>query len=254
MVVVIHGGPGAPGEMAPVADQLSDAYRVLEPWQRGSGDEPLTVARHMADLHEVIESRCGTERPALVGSSWGAMLTLAYAAEHPDRAGPLVLIGCGTFDLESRSKLQATIASRIDSRLHQRLDRLEMDASDPDVYLRAMAELMTPIYSYDPLPDVHEVVEVDAKAQEETWNDMVRLQAEGVYPKAFSAITSPVLMLHGAYDPHPGRMILASLKTYLPQMEYCEWERCGHYPWRERAARELFFETLRDWLRRHTQH
>jgi len=72
-----------------------------------------------------------------------------------------------------------------------------------------------------------------------------------VYPKAFSAISSPVLMLHGTYDPHPGRMILASLKPHIPQLEYCEWERCGHYPWREKAVRELFFSTLRDWLVKH---
>jgi hypothetical protein len=37
---------------------------------------------------------------------------------------------------------------------------------------------------------------------------MIRLQDHGVYPAAFSAIRSPVLMLHGAVDPHPGRMIL----------------------------------------------
>ena len=94
-VIVEHGGPGAPGQMAPVARGLADSFWVLEPWQRGSGGEPLTVARHVADLHDLVESRGEGERPALVGSSWGAMLTLAYAAAHPEDAGPLVLVGCG---------------------------------------------------------------------------------------------------------------------------------------------------------------
>src|SRR5881397_3652262 len=97
-VVVLHGGPGAPGYMAPVARGLADSFRVFEPLQRGSGPEPLTVARHVADLHDLLERRCGNARPALVGHSWGAMLALAYAAEHPGRAASLVLIGCGTFD------------------------------------------------------------------------------------------------------------------------------------------------------------
>ena len=57
-VVVLHGGPGTPGGMAPVARGLADSFRVLEPFQRGSGGEPLTVARHVADLHELAESRC----------------------------------------------------------------------------------------------------------------------------------------------------------------------------------------------------
>ena len=55
-------------------------------------------------------------------------------------------------------------------------------------------------------------------------------------------------MLHGAADPHPGLMIRASLEPYLPQLEYHEWERCGHYPWLERAVRDEFFSVLRAWL------
>ena len=54
MLLLLHGGPGAPGYMAPVARELSDAFRIIEPLQRGSGEEPLTVARHIADLHDLI--------------------------------------------------------------------------------------------------------------------------------------------------------------------------------------------------------
>ena len=55
-------------------------------------------------------------------------------------------------------------------------------------------------------------------------------------------------MLHGAADPHPGRMILAGLKPFLPWMEYVEWEQCGHYPWLEAGVRDEFFGVVRDWL------
>jgi pimeloyl-ACP methyl ester carboxylesterase len=80
---------------------------------------------------------------------------------------------------------------------------------------------------------------------------MVRLQNEGVYPAAFASIKSPVLMLHGAEDPYPGQMIRASLVRYIPQLEYREWNRCGHYPWLEKAARDEFFSVLRNWLADH---
>lgn len=79
---------------------------------------------------------------------------------------------------------------------------------------------------------------------------MLRLQADGTYPAAFAAIESPVLMLHGAFDPHPGEMIRASLAPHIRRLEYVEWERCGHYPWIERGVREQFFATLRDKLAR----
>jgi pimeloyl-ACP methyl ester carboxylesterase len=248
-VVLLHGGPGAPGSMAPVARALEDRFRLLEPFQRGSAEEPLTVARHVEDLHEPVVSSCPEAKPALVGSSWGAMLALAYAAEHPDAAAALVLIGCGTFDLRARARMRAILKERTDDHLRQRLERLEEEIPDPHARLGAMADLIEPLYTYDPLPERDESEPIDARAHEETWHDMVRLQEEGIYPAAFSAIRSPVLMLHGSYDPHPGRMIRAGLAALMPQLEYREWEQCGHYPWREKAVRGEFFTVLGNWLR-----
>lgn len=247
-VVVLHGGPGAAGTMAPVARELSDSFRVLEPFQRGSGGEPLTVARHVADLDELIRFRCSGSRPALVGSSWGAMLALAYAAEQPGRAGSLVLIGCGTFDPADRKRMRAVLDQRMDPHLRRRLTRLRKEIADPDERLRRFGELILPLYSYDLATTDQEIEVVDARAHHETWEDMVRLQDEGVYPAAFRAVECPVLMLHGMEDPHPGRRIRSSLEPFLPQLEYREWERCGHYPWLERAVRDEFFGVLRAWL------
>src|SRR5258708_8720711 len=113
-VIVLHGGPGAAGNMAGVARGLSDAYRVVDPFQRRrSGDEQLTVARHVADVHEVINFCAADFRPALLGASWGAMLALAYAAAHPSSVGPVILVGCGTFDLVARAELQRIVGERM---------------------------------------------------------------------------------------------------------------------------------------------
>jgi pimeloyl-ACP methyl ester carboxylesterase len=71
-VAVLPGGPGAPGYMAPVARRLGATCQVLEPFQRGSGQDTLSVARQVADLHNVVTSRCRDRQAALVGHSWGA--------------------------------------------------------------------------------------------------------------------------------------------------------------------------------------
>ncbi|UCF68908.1 MAG: alpha/beta hydrolase [Acidobacteriota bacterium] len=236
--------------MAPVARRLADCFSVLEPLQRGSGSEPLTVARHIRDLYEVVGRSGQRVAPALVGSSWGAMLALAFACAHPDSAGPLVLIGCGTFDRESRDRFRLSIEQRMDESVRHRLERLENEVEDPDERLRAMAQLLLPVYSYELIAAGDETENYDSRAHRETWEDMLRLQDQGVYPAAFSAINAPVLMLHGTEDPHPGQMIRASLAPYIRQLEYLEWERCGHYPWLERAVRERFFAVLRNWLER----
>ena len=248
-VIVVHGGPGAAGHMARVARALSDCYGVIEPFQRQSGGERLTVARHVADLHEVVRLYAGTSRPALVGASWGAMLTLAYAAEHPDSSGPLVLVGCGIFDPVARAEMQNKIAERMTDDIRAELERAEHLGGDEG--LRANARAMKGIYSYDPIGCPHQDGEIDARGHDETWRDMLRLQEEGIYPASFSRITAPVLMVHGAYDPHPGRLIFRSLQPFVPQLEYRELEQCGHYPWLERAASDTFFSVVGHWLRRH---
>lgn len=252
VVLALHGGPAAPGSAAPIARGLAASFRVIEPWQRASGDEPLTVARHVDDLHRLILSRCPSARPSLVGESWGAMLALAYAAAHPDSVSRITIVGCGTWDTASREKIGETLRERMSDSVRRELDALQHSCADSDERMRRMYELTMPLYSYDPLPaDPEEgLPPFDAKAHTQAWGDMLRLQRQGVYPAAFAAIEVPVLMLHGAYDPHPGRMIRDSLLPSLPHLQYREWERCGHSPWLERHVRDDFFAVLMEWLSR----
>lgn len=251
LVIVLHGGPGAAGEAAPIARGLSGAFHALEPWQQRSGGPPLTVAGHVADLHEVVTTHHAEGKPALAGESWGAMLALAYAATHPGNVRSLVLTGCGTFDTAARERLHATLDGRMDAALRERLERIETDILDPGERLREYYRLTEPLYTYDALPGEPEPApEFDLRGHTETWDDMLRLQETGVYPAAFGAITVPVLMLHGAYDPHPGRMMRDGLARYIPHLEYREFERCGHSPWRERYAEREFFQTLTEWLQK----
>jgi pimeloyl-ACP methyl ester carboxylesterase len=248
-VVLLHGGPGAAGHMAPVALRLADSYRIFEPFQRRRDAQPLTVARHVADLHDVIKHH-ELGQPALIGSSWGAMLALAYAAVHPEATGPIILVGCGTFDPVARAEMKRIITERTDDAIRARLKSAE--GLDPDSALKETAKALVSIYSYNPMASPHDKDEVDARAHEETWDDMMRLQTEGVYPSSFAAIKVPVLMVHGTHDPHPGRLIMSSLKPYLSQIDYHELDRCGHYPWIEREAAAVFFALVTRWLTRQT--
>jgi pimeloyl-ACP methyl ester carboxylesterase len=147
--------------------------------------------------------------------------------------------------------MHRTISKRINNGIRERLKDAEQ--LDQDKRLKASAEAMTPLYSYDPMFSPHEEEKVDARAQRETWDDMLRLQTEGIYPAAFAAIKVPVLMVHGTFDPHPGRVIFKSLQPYVCQLDYRELERCGHYPWLETAAANIFFSLIREWLGQHME-
>ena len=251
LVVVLHGGPAASGDAAPIAQGLSGSFTAIEPWQRGSGTEPLTVARHIGDLHSLIAEMDSQSPPALVGHSWGAMLALCYAAAHPSTVGPIVLVGCGTFDRLSRARMKEILQERTDQPLLERLAEATAsasDASDLQMKRHRLARDLSVYDRADPWPDKEEYEPLDVRAHQETWDDMMRLQSDGTYPKAFTRITSDVLMLHGDYDPHPGPMIYSSLQPYVRRLEYRELDRCGHSPWLERFARADFFSILNAWL------
>ena len=262
-VIVLHGGPAAIGQVEPLARELGKRWHVLEPFQRGSrraealakagGSRSLTVATHVEDLDELVRERCSGAPPALVGHSWGAMLALAYAAAHPATPSTLVLIGCGTFSLRARAVFEARLEARLTPAQRASLAELARADIDDNRRLALIGRVYDDAYGYDLANPGPEIPTLDARAFDETWSDMLRLQQEGVYPAAFAAIRAPVLMLHGTDDPHPGPLIRDDLQRYIPKLEYRELPECGHSPWLERRAKREFFVLLEAWLGTHAQ-
>lgn len=252
LVITLHGGPGATGSAVRLAQGLSHDFRVIEPWQRLSGEIPLTVEVHIQDLRNLILSRCIGEKPALVGSSWGAMLALAYAAEHSETISGVALVGCGTFDKASRKiivqKRRLKIADYISKHPEHKAD-LQLDIGAQMMKWHGMTD------AYEPLP-IHDASltpePFDMQGHTETWQDMLRSQETGIYPQSFTSVKVPAIMLHGADDPHPGSMIRDTLKRYIPHLQYHEFPRCGHDPEIEKHAKNDFFAVLSSWLKAHS--
>ncbi len=251
-VIVLHGGPGAPGSAAGLARDLAADFVVLEPLQRRSGEVPLTVAQHVEDLAAVAP------KPAiLVGHSWGAMLGLSYSARYPGQVAGLVLVGCGTYEDASRSLLRQALQQRMtgseNSRIRELQERCvqERDTAVRNAIFGDIGAALMRAESYDPVEDSEQPAEgipADEEGNAETWDDVLRLQREGVEPKIFRAISAPVLMIHGESDPHPVIETRDLLQRYIPQLEYVGLERCGHEPWRERHARDRFLDIVRSWI------
>ena len=248
-VVVLHGGPGAPGTVASLAQALADAFLVLEPWQRRRDDRPLTIARHVEDLAEVAP-----DEAAYVGSSWGAMLALSFACLHPDRVTRIALVGCGTYDEDSRATYRHAMAQRLTDAQSEELATIRASLASAhtdetrDALWGAMGALLDQAQTVDAPPASAGHGPFDRRGARETWDDALRLQADGIEPARFSTIRCPVTMFHGAHDPHPGTATRDVLRTAMPHLRYVEFPNCGHEPWRERQACGAFLGALRAFL------
>lgn len=249
-VVVLHGGPGAPGSALGLARELGRYFRVLEPPQRTAGKLPLTVAQHVSDLLAVLPPN-----PVMVGWSWGAMLGLSLAARHPDALAALVLIGCGTYDPQSRELFNKRVMQRLDAAGQKRLAALwgklrAAPGGEPSNRILAeVGRLISLASTYAGLENcAANDLPVDYLGHAQTWDSVLRLQEEQIEPRIFRHIKVPVLMVHGAEDPHPGRETRDGLRRYLPGLEYHELARCGHEPWNEQYAKEAFLSLVRAWI------
>ena len=106
-VAVIHGGPGAPGEMAPVARELSSTAGVLEPLQTAA-----SLEGQVQEFHDVLQES-GDPPMTLIGWSWGAWLGFILASRYPDMVGKLILVSSGPFEEEYAADITETRLKRL---------------------------------------------------------------------------------------------------------------------------------------------
>lgn len=243
-IAVLHGGPGAPGEMAPVARELSSIKGVLEPLQlvsplEGQVQELHTVLKEAADVPVI-----------LVGWSWGAMLGFVFTARYPSMVSKLILISSGVYEDKYAADIMRTRLSRLDEAERAEVTTLMQRLEDPDVengnrLLERFGELMTKADSYALLPYASEVLEFHYEIYQRVWQEAVEMRSSGELLRLGKQIECPVVAIHGDYDPHPAASVAEPLTRVLKDFRFILLENCGHYPWYERAAREPFFSVLK---------
>jgi hypothetical protein len=77
-IVVVHGGPGAPGEMEPVARKLSEMKGILEPLQKQT-----SIEGQILELQEVISTNC--ESPIILTEKGNFLISESSGSKFPIR-------------------------------------------------------------------------------------------------------------------------------------------------------------------------
>jgi pimeloyl-ACP methyl ester carboxylesterase len=249
-IAVVHGGPGAGGEMAPVARELGQERGVLEPIQTAT-----SVTGQVEELRTTLEQH-GDLPLTLIGFSWGAWLSLMVAAYHPALVQKLVLISSGPFEEKYVAGLSETRMSRLSLEERTDYDRIVQLLSNPatedkDRLLSRLGALSWKTDAYDPVeeePPAADAVEPQGEIFHAVWEEAAEMRRSGRLLALTSQIRCPVVALHGDFDPHPAEGVRAPLSARLQQFRFVLLPHCGHTPWIERQAREEFYARLRSEL------
>ncbi len=237
-VTLLHGGPGAPGEMAPVADELALARGVLEPLQtRNTIEDLIQELKMILEEHAVLPT-------VLVGYSWGAWLGLLTAARFPNLVRKLILVSSGPLEEKYAAEITQTRLNRLSSEERKEARHLLGKKNlQPGEFAR-LGELMVLADDFDPLPLKPEGLLLNPEQFERIWNEASALRKSGKLLEEAKQITCPVVAIHGDHDPHPSAGVEAPLTGLLADFKFILLEKCGHTPWMEKRARETFFKVL----------
>jgi len=255
-VVMLSGGPGfSPTYMQNVAERLSQRYQVVMFHQRGTGRssmEKITFETHalktlVADL-EALRRDLKVEKFTLLGHSFGGILSMLYASEHPDRLEALVLVDSGGPTLATVAKFISNLNARFTPEDLAKVKEWSDPAKMKEDHRKAILEITrakTPAYFAD-----REKGKVFADGLDElAFNDAVfyaitpQLMAGLDLREPLKKVTAPVLVIHGKQDPLESA---DEVHATFPKSELVMIDNAGHFPWVEQP--DVFYKALGPWL------
>lgn len=240
---LVHGGPGAPGSMAPVAKALfASGISVIEPFQTQT-----TVRDQIDELAETIRPYAPM---ILVGHSWGAWLSVFTTAQYPELVSKLILVSSGPFESRYARSILPTRLSRLTPAQRGEAEgylKAMGDGTLTDGEFAAFGALIDMADTYASLPqDGSDMIPCRAEDFLGIWDEADAIRASGELLTWTARVQCPVIAIHGDYDPHPYRGVEEPLSKVLDDFRFILLEKCGHTPWEERYAREAFFQILQD--------
>lgn len=242
-VAVIHGGPGARGDMAPVAKELCKTCSVLEPLQTST-----SINEQVQELYQILNKH-GELPITLIGHSWGAWLGFIFAAKYPFFVKKLIIIGSGPFEEKYVSNIMKTRLSRVSKKERIKLDTMMEEMNNPcikdkNLIFTKFGELMSKTDSFKPILSNNKV-EVQYDIFKDVWKEAEELRRSGKLLELGKKIRCPVVTIHGNYDPHPFIGIEKPLSQQVKDFQFILLKKCGHYPWLEHYAKDKFYKILK---------
>jgi pimeloyl-ACP methyl ester carboxylesterase len=251
-LILINGGPSLSNYISTLGIQLSDKYKIVEYYQKGTPENPtknkdeLILKAHLSDLKRVVED-CKGSQIILVGHSWGASLALIYLSQNPGMISKTILIGSEPLNDEVAKKFGGNIQARLteESKAQLQTIKTEFDQAKSDeersTLMQRRLTIIGPTYHLDP--------KTEENFSDLQWNYTTFVTSidslwdfidEGKISGALSKISDPVVAFHGDFDPIPMEETFTFLKTKIKGLKTIEVKKTGHFPWLEKDAKVAF--------------
>lgn len=276
---ILSGGPGEAPEhpYRQIVDSLKSFYTCILIHQRGSGksrnipinEKTITIENYTQDI-ELLRNERGDKKITLLGISWGGLLVMNYAAQHPESASNLILI-CSAppsytvwnvlydnqyarrskMELDSMDILQKVFSTKTGNEL----DSLKIASPSCEevvaykefmaLHVRAMYYDRSKIskknfedlfynFNFQPIPII------DKEVLETKWDITNKLKK----------LKIPALIVYGRQDDQ-GESTFYMQKESLKLSETHVIEKCGHAILEEQPAE--FFKILMGYVKRASQ-
>lgn len=209
--------------------------------QRGTGksliasldSQSLTIKKYVDDL-ELLRKHLKLETLTLVGHSWGGMLSMHYVAKHPNRVNKLISLNSGG----PTRKFWVYFEDNIRMRLHP---------EDSSFFWAGYFFDRQSAYMSKSLFSPQQLFGQDAmKTSRYAMGDYFATGTER--SKLLRHFKGEVCLIQGRQDP-VGESTAYEIKNHLPQTSLHFIEKCGHFPWLEKAEQSgQFFELLNSCL------
>ncbi|HWD26340.1 MAG TPA: alpha/beta hydrolase [Rhizomicrobium sp.] len=270
----LHGGPGS--GQTPVARRfngdLENDFIVVYWDQRYAGQsydpslplpKGLTIAGYVRDLDVVVDrlrARFHKEKVVLVGQSWGTVLGVLYAQQHPEKVAAYVGIGQVTNTPENEALSYAFVLEQAGARGDAADIKTLTDLGPPP---RA-GSIFTPrdlINKYGGFArgnlSLGRMVMLSLTAREVNWRDIAALYGAHTYSndmlnREFAHFTLdgghphfdvPMFIMAGRYDEYSVASLAHRFYERLtaPKKEFVWFEESGHNPNFEEPAKFMAF-------------
>jgi proline iminopeptidase len=243
-VVVVHGGPGLDhAYLRPGLDILANSLSLVYYDQRGTGrsegplgPDAINLDAFVGDIDRLREA-LGLDEVTVLGHSFGGLIAMAYALEHPESTRALLLLNTvepgPRWRDEAASRAAAARTSADASELEEITGSPGFAERDPAV----MSRLYRVAYR-GTFKDRSRVEELNLELAANTARDgpdVARLLGESLgdvdWWDRLSGLDVPTLVVHGRFDPTPVEMAEALVET-LPSGRLALLES-GHFPYVE---------------------